>query len=135
MPSGRSLLRPCASVLLLLLALVLAGCATGAPVQLETDLSPKGGCRAEHVMHEHLSRHPGVQVSRAGDVLRVRIRDAPQEPLYVVDGQPLAATPGAVLSAVNPCDIQEIRVLRDAADVTFYGLRGANGVILITTRR
>ena len=135
MPIGRSLPRHRAGVPLMLPAVVLAGCVTGAPVQPETDISSKGGCRAEQVMHELLGRYPGVKVSREGNVLRVRIRDALEEPLYVVDGQPLEPASGGVLSAVNPCDIQEIRVLSDAADLTFYGLRGANGVILITTRR
>ena len=74
--TGRSLLRHRAGAPHMLPALVLAGCVTGAPVQPETDLSSKGGCRAEHVMHELLGRYPGVKVSREGSVLRVRIRGA-----------------------------------------------------------
>ena len=135
MPVGRSLLRHRAGVPFMLPALVLAGCITGAPVQSGTDLTSIGGCRAEQVMYELLGRYPGVKVSREGNVLRVRIRNALEEPLYVVDGQPVTPASGGMLSAVNPCDIQAIRVLSDAANLTFYGLRGANGVILITTRR
>lgn len=119
---------------LLLPALLLAGCVTGAPVQRESKFSPSGGCQPELVMRELLERYPGVQVIPEGSGVRIRIRDARQEPLYVVDGQPLAQISDGLLSAVHPCDIHEIRVLTDAADLTFYGLRGANGVILITTR-
>jgi TonB-dependent SusC/RagA subfamily outer membrane receptor len=132
---GRPLLRRTGSIPLLLFAPVLAGCVASAPVQRETDFSVRGGCRAELVIHELLGRYPGVQVKREGSGLRVRIRGALQEPLYVVDAQPLAPASDGVLSAVNPCDIKQIRVLRDPADLTFYGLRGANGVVLITTRQ
>ena len=118
----------------MLAALVLAGCVTPPPEQPNVEV-PWNGCRAEDVMHELLGRYPGVKVILEGSVLRVRIRGAREEPLYVVDGQPLAPAGGGVLSAVNPCEIQEIGVLTDPADLTFYGLRGANGVILIATRR
>lgn len=52
------------------------------------------------------------------------------EPLYVVDGVPVNAT----LSAINPNDIEKIDVLKDASSTAIYGSRGANGVILITTK-
>jgi TonB-linked SusC/RagA family outer membrane protein len=51
-------------------------------------------------------------------------------PLYVIDG---VITPNA--AAINPNDIQNIEVLKDAASASIYGSRAANGVILITTKR
>lgn len=85
--------------------------------------------------NELVGRYPGVRVYRESSGLHVRIRQSLEEPLYVVDGLPLAPGSGGVLSAVNPCDIEKLQVLSDPADLTFYGLRGAHGVILITTKR
>lgn len=64
-------------------------------------------------------------------------------PLYIVDGVPLedytrsniATTNTALLSFLNPSDIESIDVLRDAEATAIYGAQGANGVVLITTRR
>ena len=86
-------------------------------------------------------RVAGVTVRRAADgSIAVRIRGtsstyANQEPLYVVDGVPLTPGPGGALLGVNPHDIESIHVLKNAADVSMYGSRGANGVIVITTKR
>lgn len=86
-------------------------------------------------------RFPGVAVqSTPNGGIRIRIRGgahsflANEEPLYVVDGIPLLAGTGDI-SFLNPYDIAKIEVLKDAADLTFYGVRGANGVIRITTKR
>lgn len=60
-------------------------------------------------------------------------------PLFVVDGMPLdnASTGGATnpLAFINPQDIESIDVLKDASATAIYGARGANGVILVTTKR
>ncbi len=53
------------------------------------------------------------------------------EPLIVVDGIPLEGS----LGDVNPADISSIEVLKDASSAAIYGARGANGVILVTTKR
>jgi TonB-linked SusC/RagA family outer membrane protein len=63
---------------------------------------------------------------------------AGDDPLYVIDGFPLS--PGFdqysnPLSTINPDDIENISVLKDAASTAIYGSRGSNGVILITTKR
>lgn len=52
-------------------------------------------------------------------------------PLYVVDGMPFEGD----LSSINPSDVQNITVLKDAAASSIYGARAANGVIVITTKR
>ncbi len=99
-------------------------------------------------------RAAGVQVVQgsglAGSGSVVRIRginsiSASGDPLYVVDGVPITQDPfirgnsGAMnqnpLAAINPNDIESIEVLKDAAAAGIYGSRGANGVILITTKR
>jgi TonB-dependent starch-binding outer membrane protein SusC len=88
-----------------------------------------------------MNKSPGVWVGRAADgSLAVRIRGGSSisgnnEPLYVLDGVPIQAGPGGSLSGLNPYDIASIKVLKDAADLTMYGSRGANGVIVIKTKR
>lgn len=59
--------------------------------------------------------------------------NASNEPLYVVDGIPL--TDGGTAFDINPQDVKSVEILKDAAATAIYGSRGANGVILITTRR
>jgi len=54
------------------------------------------------------------------------------EPLYVVDGMPVTSD---VMSAISPSDIQSMDVLKDASAAAIYGSRGANGVVIVTTKR
>ena len=75
-----------------------------------------------------------------GGGIAVRIRGASSfngsnEPLYVLDGFPMTPGPGGALTGINPYDIASIDVLKDAASTAIYGSRGANGVILIETKR
>jgi TonB-dependent starch-binding outer membrane protein SusC len=81
----------------------------------------------------------GVQVqnltSEAGATPRIRVRglnsiNASAEPLVVVDGHPVPDG----LAFVNMSDVESIEVLKDAASAAIYGSRGANGVILVTTK-
>ena len=84
---------------------------------------------------------PGVQIlSTSGDPASngatIRIRgigsmSASSAPLYVVDGMPYNGS----ISDINPNDVESISVLKDAAASAIYGARGANGVILITTKK
>jgi TonB-dependent SusC/RagA subfamily outer membrane receptor len=86
-------------------------------------------------------RVAGVVLGRTADgTLTVRIRgansfSADKEPLYVIDGVPITPGPGGSLSGINPSDIASIEVLKDAVSTTMYGSRGANGVILIKTKK
>ena len=89
----------------------------------------------------------GVQVvenTEPGGKTSIRIRggtstSASNEPLYVVDGQPLGdggVTSGRdPLNFLNPEDIASMTVLRDAGAAAIYGTNAANGVVLITTKR
>jgi TonB-dependent SusC/RagA subfamily outer membrane receptor len=87
------------------------------------------------------SRVPGVMVTRAPDgSVAVRIRGNSSisgnfEPLYVLDGLEIRPGPGGALTGINPHDIASIEVLKDAASLSFYGVRAANGVILIKTKQ
>ena len=84
---------------------------------------------------------PGVWVSlTANGTLAVRIRgsssiSANMEPLYVIDGLSVQPGPGGALLGINAHDIASIEVLKDAASLSFYGVRAANGVIVIKTKR
>jgi len=76
------------------------------------------------------------QGSRPGAEPRVVIRgrrsfNASNDPLYVLDGIPLSTGIGDI----NPNDIESMEVLKDASSTAIYGSRGANGVVLITTKR
>ncbi len=82
----------------------------------------------------------GVDITsnqRPGEVGDVRIRGvrsltASNSPLFVLDGIPL---PGAGISFLNPQDIESVDILKDASATAIYGSRGANGVVLITTKK
>jgi len=85
-------------------------------------------------------RVAGVQVVRSPDGgVSLRIWGPSSiygnsEPLYVLDGVPLNVPQGQGLFWLDPSDIHRIDVLKDAAAIAMYGVRGANGVVLITTR-
>lgn len=89
------------------------------------------------VLHaaELLRHHPGVRLVGTGSRMKIYLRGSLGEPLVVVDGLALLPDPAGTLGALNPRDIAHIRVLTDPADLSFYGSRAANGVILIATRR
>ncbi|MDD3488470.1 MAG: TonB-dependent receptor [Paludibacter sp.] len=82
----------------------------------------------------------GVQVQSAngqpGTSATIRVRgvgsiNAGMNPLYVVDGVPFDGD----LSSLNTADIESMTVLKDAASTALYGARGANGIIMITTKK
>ena len=85
-------------------------------------------------------RIAGVEVMassfKPGSGSSVRIRgnrslNASNDPLYVVDGVPVSYT----IDDINPVDIETIDVLKDASSTAIYGVRGANGVVQITTKK
>ena len=70
----------------------------------------------------------------AGSSIRIRGNrslSAGNDPLYVVDGFPVSYT----IDDMNPADIESIDILKDASATAIYGVRGANGVVQITTRK
>jgi TonB-dependent starch-binding outer membrane protein SusC len=83
----------------------------------------------------------GVDITsneRPGEIGQVRIRGvrsltASNNPLYVVDGIPLMSESG--IETLNPLDIESIDILKDASATAVYGSRGANGVVIVTTKK
>lgn len=85
--------------------------------------------KAAGVWVTNTSGRPGSEVS-------VKIRgigsiNRESEPLYVIDGFPITGG----LNHLNPNDIESVNILKDASATAIYGARGANGVVMITTRR
>jgi TonB-linked SusC/RagA family outer membrane protein len=96
----------------------------------------------------------GVQVTQTsgqpGGGVSIRIRGGSSiqggnEPLYVIDGFPIYnSSPGTgilsgtnvnPLSSINPSDIESIDILKDASATAIYGSRGANGIVIVTTKK
>ena len=108
------------------------------PVLTAEDIERQPGQPIEQVL---MGRFPGVTVSLAADGgVSVRIRgttsiNGSSEPLYVIDGVEIEPGPGGSLSGINPRDIATLEVVKDPAGEAMYGLRGANGVIVIKTKR
>ncbi|KAF2516710.1 SusC/RagA family TonB-linked outer membrane protein [Flavobacterium foetidum] len=83
----------------------------------------------------------GVDITtneRPGSLGTVRIRGtrsltASNDPLYVVDGVPLMSA--SAIETLNPRDIESMDILKDASATAIYGSRGANGVIIVTTKQ
>ena len=113
---------------------------TSAPSSTVTseDIAKAPGQSIEQLL---MGRFPGVEVSRTADGgFAVRIRGGSSirsgnTPLYVLDGVVIDPGPKGYLTGVNPNDIESIEVLKEPAETALYGLRGANGVIIIKTKR
>jgi len=131
-----------------IVATLILGCAHGAANPAPPSLSPST------VTAEDIARQPTVPLEQliAGRVAGVRVTRAPgggisiqirgqssfslsNEPLFVVDGVPITPGPNGTLSWLNPHDVASIEVLKDAVSTAMYGVRGSNGVIVITTKR
>lgn len=92
---------------------------------------------SSNVTNQLQGRIAGVTVSgdgRPGQPAKVRIRGfgsfGNNDPLYVVDGVPTQD-----ISTINPGDIESLSVLKDAGAASIYGSRGANGVVIVTTKK
>lgn len=120
------------------------------------DLLAGGGTDAAHSLSGKIA---GVDVKESdgapGSGVSITVRGAnsfttSSQPLYIVDGIPFGTDPNGVpasganegqnqsqnpLSMLNPNDIEKIEVLKDASATAIYGSRGANGVVIITTKK
>ncbi|PYP57621.1 MAG: hypothetical protein DMD44_09865 [Gemmatimonadetes bacterium] len=137
-----------------LIVAVVIGCGRGAPPPeraapvatgaVTTVVPTETDARVARV-EELLRGVPGLDVTRLSDgnyQLRIRghrsIRGNPgdDDPLVVIDGIPISREAVAsALAALAPGDVARIEVLKDAGAAGMYGSRGANGVIVITTKR
>ena len=111
---------------------------TGSAAVIKSDDIAK--VQSSNVAQSLVGRVAGVQTSSSsGDLTgkpSIRIRgfssiNASQSPLWVVDGVPYEGD----LNNINPSDIESMTVLKDAASNALYGARGANGVIMVTTKK
>ena len=93
-----------------------------------------------NVVQAFSGRVAGVQIKQntgaPGGSISVRIRGTnsikgSNEPLYVVDGFPIS---GTSLTFINNSEIESIQILKDASATAIYGSRGANGIVLVTTK-
>ncbi|OWW25037.1 hypothetical protein B4Q04_10830 [Zobellia sp. OII3] len=98
-------------------------------------IDQKLGAQVAGVQVRQISGAPGsgavVNIRGAGSI------GAGDDPLYIVDGFPLVAGSDKSfnpLNTINPDDIESLTVLKDASSTAIYGSRGANGVVLITTK-
>ena len=131
---------------------------TGSVSSLKSeDLNPGANASVDQMMQ---GRAAGVQINQSssapGGGLSIRIRgssslNASNEPLYVIDGFPIDNSPNLSgggdaevgdnqspnnpLNSLNPADIESIEILKDASATAIYGSRGANGVVMITTKK
>ncbi len=87
-------------------------------------------------------RVAGVEIIRA-DAGRISLRirgqnsiSSSSEPLYIIDGMKVRAeTFTDAMVGINPADVARIEILKDAGATAIYGTEGANGVVIVTTRR
>lgn len=100
------------------------------------DLGKTAPTRVDNLLKGQVS---GVSITQQsgqpGEGSKVRIRGIGtinnSDPLYIVDGMPVDAG----IDYLNPADIESVEILKDAASAAIYGTRGANGVILVTTKK
>jgi len=111
---------------------------TGSATVIKTDDILKA--QTSNVANALVGKVAGVQMSSSsgqpGSSPEIRIRgisslNAGNSPLWIVDGMPY----GGDLGNINPADIESMTVLKDAASNALYGARGANGVVMITTKK
>ena len=135
-----------AAALLSVVAITAAGCASGATRQDQTvgtlvtreDLARNPGEPLERVLERNV---PGIVLTRTSDggvALRIRgtasLTERDAFPLYIMDGMPIPRGPEGAVPTVDPFNIESVRVLK-GSEAGRYGIDGANGVIIITTRR
>jgi TonB-dependent SusC/RagA subfamily outer membrane receptor len=124
-------------ILMLTSVVLLAGCASGGARESDDAPAPAAGPDMES---QFAGKFPGVEVSRvASGGITVRIRGATSilgssEPLFIIDGVKVQSGPGGLLF-LDPNEIRKIEVLKDIGSTAIYGSEGANGVVIITTKR
>ena len=125
------------------MVIISIGCGTTNPsVKAEEKINSYDGVQDPDpsiTLSEHLKRVPGVMVRGSGSRATITVRginsiNSSNEPLFVVNGQVIGGY-NAVSSMISVHDIKSIKVLKNAADTTFYGFRGANGVIEIKLKK
>lgn len=112
---------------------------TGAMIRVSSeDLNSRPVANAFEAMQGKAAGVDIVSNERPGEIGTIYVRgvrslSASNTPLYVIDGIPVTSTSG--IETLNPQDIESIDILKDASATAIYGSRGANGVILVTTKQ
>jgi TonB-dependent SusC/RagA subfamily outer membrane receptor len=122
---------------------MLAGCASAQP-KVASDGSKVTAedvqLSGESIEHMLQRKSPGLVVVQNGDGVMLQIRGNSQingpglPPLYILNGAPFTPGPGGLVSGININDIDTVKVLK-GAEAALYGIEGANGVIVITTKQ
>lgn len=111
---------------------------TGSVAEIDTKRIRRGSANTMADLLE--GRIPGLEVRRLPDgSVSLRVRggrsfSGSDEPLLIVDGTPVSDITTA-LQDIDPRDVQSVSVLKDGGSLAAYGSRGANGVVLITTKK
>lgn len=104
------------------------------------EISLAESARYAHIQELLIARAPGLEIRPIGNgQFALSVRGRPplsdrHDPLVVIDGTQFSQSGAEILSELTPRDVKRVEVLRDAAATGVYGTRGANGVILVTTR-
>lgn len=104
------------------------------------EISLAESARYAHIQDLLIARVSGVEVRPRGNgQFALFVRGQPalydrREPLVVIDGMQFSQNGAEVLAGLTPRDVKRVAVLRDAAATGIYGTRGADGVVLVTTR-
>lgn len=131
------------ALFVLLTALVFAGCSSVGTAVSDESGRPEGSISDDmnyyRSLADFLENVPGVNVQGSGNNAYVTIRgissfNTTNEPLYVIDGHSIGNSYIEANRIVTPTDIDYVRVLK-GPDAAIYGVRGANGVIEIVTRK
>lgn len=125
-------------ILVILLAIVtLTGCSSSMTALSSgvnekddiTDVTKRIEGREAGVLFDSSSGAPGASPSIL--IRGISSINAGIEPLYILDGMPF----NGPLSLINPYDIESIKILKNPSETSIYGIRGGNGVVVITTKK
>jgi TonB-dependent SusC/RagA subfamily outer membrane receptor len=128
-----------------LLVVVAAGCASGPQTGQSAVTRPPTAAndpRDDGVVKVLRAGGAGLNISRtANGEIAVQLMRGPTSfygssaPLYLVDNVPYTPGAGGALVGINPYDIESIKALTKPDEVAMYGVRGANGVIVVTLKK
>lgn len=122
--------------ILLLMITILAGC-SGSRWVASRDEAKRNYLNFEStiegkepgIQFDHFSGDPAVSPSML--IRGINSINASTQPLIILDGMPYDGP----LNMINPNDIESVKVLKNASETSIYGIRGGNGVVVITTKK
>lgn len=129
------------------IALVLSGCSVSQSATTSSSTTPVPnpnevvvGTNNTMQLIDYLRRVPGLQIDQNGDFVSIMIRGASSisndnNPLFVINNQAVGNSYNDAVSAVDVNDIKSVNVIKGAEGQQIFGMRGANGVIQIFTKK